>query len=279
MVCIQLPMETANKRISRYHQLPTTTTCVRCCLLLRCCRTQKQALLHNDLHAGNLLVTPDSLHLIDWEFATYGPPAFDLGSLFANLLLARSCLVASTAAAPGAACKQQQQPEVAALQQQREWLLQVVQQVWEGVCRPAPGDGPSVLQVMLADGCDSAGSSSASSSASSGSAMAASSSGASRTATTGGSSQCCVDGGWAAQQVQHVERQMLADTLGFAGMCMVRQVVGMHHYQGFAAIVEVGARVEVERRCLQLGTQLLVGRQGFVAIPSVLQCVRLCDGL
>jgi 5-methylthioribose kinase len=33
------------------------------------------------MFAGNLLVAPGSLYLIDWEFATTGPLAFDLGCL------------------------------------------------------------------------------------------------------------------------------------------------------------------------------------------------------
>eukprot|EP00879_Flechtneria_rotunda_P033282 GHRR01036846.1.p1 GENE.GHRR01036846.1~~GHRR01036846.1.p1 ORF type:complete len:258 (+),score=114.58 GHRR01036846.1:214-987(+) len=56
--------------------------------LLKLYRTQKEALIHNDLHAGNLLVAGDSLYLIDWEFATYGPIAFDIGCLLGNLALA-----------------------------------------------------------------------------------------------------------------------------------------------------------------------------------------------
>jgi hypothetical protein len=48
----------------------------------------KEVLLHNDLHSGNLLVAPGSLYLIDWEFATMGPAAFDLGFLMGTLIQA-----------------------------------------------------------------------------------------------------------------------------------------------------------------------------------------------
>ena len=47
-----------------------------------------QALLHGDLHTGSVLVTPNTTHVIDAEFATYGPMAFDVGKFMANLLLA-----------------------------------------------------------------------------------------------------------------------------------------------------------------------------------------------
>lgn len=87
-----------------------------------------------------------------------------------------------------------------------------------------------------------------------------------------------MEGAWTAQQLQQSERQLLADSVGFAGMCMVRQVVGMHHYQGFGTIPDREARVEVERRCMQLGMELLVGRQQFEGVPSMLQCARRHDG-
>lgn len=47
-----------------------------------------QALLHGDLHTGSLLVTQQTTHVIDAEFATMGPLAFDVGKFMGNLLLA-----------------------------------------------------------------------------------------------------------------------------------------------------------------------------------------------
>jgi 5-methylthioribose kinase len=192
--------------------------------LLRRCRCQKQCLIHNDLHAGNLLATPASLHLVDWEFATHGPPAFDLGSLLATLLLARACQLA---AAPGGA----------AAAEQGGWLLGAVAGVWEGVCRPAAG--PSLLDVALAGGAS-----------------------------------CSSAGGAAEQSMQQAERQLLADSLGFAGMCILRQVVGMHSYEGFAALPGRASRAACELRCLELGTRLLAGRRGFAGMGEVVECVR-----
>ncbi|KAL6756621.1 kinase-like domain-containing protein [Haematococcus lacustris] len=58
--------------------------------------SHKQCLIHNDLHTGNLLLSPrdcaPALVCIDWEFATYGPIAFDLGCLVGVLLLAHLVL-------------------------------------------------------------------------------------------------------------------------------------------------------------------------------------------
>ena len=47
-----------------------------------------QALLHGDLHTGSLLVTPEATHVIDAEFAFYGPIAFDVGKFIGNLFIA-----------------------------------------------------------------------------------------------------------------------------------------------------------------------------------------------
>lgn len=49
--------------------------------------TKAQALLHGDLHTGSIFVTEHSTKVIDPEFAYYGPIGFDIGAVFANLLL------------------------------------------------------------------------------------------------------------------------------------------------------------------------------------------------
>ncbi|CAG7650968.1 Methylthioribose kinase [Paenibacillus solanacearum] len=49
--------------------------------------THAQALLHGDLHTGSIFIKPDSTKVIDPEFAYYGPMGFDIGAIFANLLL------------------------------------------------------------------------------------------------------------------------------------------------------------------------------------------------
>jgi 5-methylthioribose kinase len=49
--------------------------------------TKAQALLHGDLHTDNIFIKPDSMKVIDHEFAYYGPMGFDIGTVIANLLL------------------------------------------------------------------------------------------------------------------------------------------------------------------------------------------------
>ncbi|CAN5817319.1 S-methyl-5-thioribose kinase [soil metagenome] len=49
--------------------------------------TQAQALLHCDLHTGSIMVAGGETKVIDPEFAFYGPQGYDVGTLFANLVL------------------------------------------------------------------------------------------------------------------------------------------------------------------------------------------------
>lgn len=46
-----------------------------------------QALLHGDLHTGSIFVNKDFTKVIDPEFAFYGPMAYDIGALIANLVM------------------------------------------------------------------------------------------------------------------------------------------------------------------------------------------------
>lgn len=46
-----------------------------------------QALLHGDLHTGSIFVNQDFTKVIDPEFAFYGPMAYDIGALLANLIM------------------------------------------------------------------------------------------------------------------------------------------------------------------------------------------------
>lgn len=49
--------------------------------------TDRQALIHGDLHTGSIMVTPQDTRVIDGEFACYGPMGFDLGLLVGHLVL------------------------------------------------------------------------------------------------------------------------------------------------------------------------------------------------
>ena len=49
--------------------------------------TKPQALLHGDLHCGNLLVSHEEIKVIGAEFGCYGPIGFDSGTLIASLIV------------------------------------------------------------------------------------------------------------------------------------------------------------------------------------------------
>ena len=74
--------------------------------------SQRQALLHGDLHTGSVMVTTSATFAIDSEFAFYGPMAFDIGKVIGEFLLTYFALDGhSTPTNP-------RQP-------QQDWLLQV----------------------------------------------------------------------------------------------------------------------------------------------------------
>ncbi|MFN8563933.1 MAG: S-methyl-5-thioribose kinase [Anaerolineae bacterium] len=64
--------------------------------------TRGQALIHSDLHTGSIMVNEAETRVIDPEFAFYGPMGFDIGALFANLVLNAMSHYAHTPDASGA---------------------------------------------------------------------------------------------------------------------------------------------------------------------------------
>ena len=84
-----------------------------------------QALLHGDLHTGSLMCTQDTTYMIDAEFAFYGPIAFDVQKMIANLLIAYCASFGLESA---------DQPR----DQQRAWMLEVLNLLWDASCEDRP---------------------------------------------------------------------------------------------------------------------------------------------
>jgi 5-methylthioribose kinase len=84
--------------------------------------TNAQAMLHGDLHTGSLMVsgsqTGNTLKVIDPEFAFYGPVAYDVGTLFANLVLAAAAQVHHT-------------PDEKARREYQGYLLTHIPTIWQ----------------------------------------------------------------------------------------------------------------------------------------------------
>ncbi len=79
--------------------------------------SQAQALLHGDLHTGSVMVTESTCHVIDPEFAFYGPMGFDLGAFISNLFLA---FFASEG----------HEKEEGTREEHRQWLLSCIRDTW-----------------------------------------------------------------------------------------------------------------------------------------------------
>jgi 5-methylthioribose kinase len=81
--------------------------------MLRCkwlYMTRAEALLHGDLHTGSIMVTDNDTRIIDPEFGFYGPMAYDIGCLLANLYIAATV---------------QEQAD------KKHWLLTVMVETWQ----------------------------------------------------------------------------------------------------------------------------------------------------
>ncbi len=81
-----------------------------------------EALIHGDLHTGSIMVTETETRVIDPEFAFYGPMAFDIGAVLANLIMAYLASAGHERVAG----------ERLAFE---SWLLQTVEQVWNEFAR------------------------------------------------------------------------------------------------------------------------------------------------
>jgi 5-methylthioribose kinase len=84
--------------------------------------THAQALLHGDLHTGSIFIKEDSTKVIDPEFAYYGPMGFDIGAVFANLLL-------------NFAGQEGWSKDEASRSDYRNYLLGTIKDVWTGFDR------------------------------------------------------------------------------------------------------------------------------------------------
>jgi 5-methylthioribose kinase len=76
-----------------------------------------QALIHGDLHTGSIMVNEAETKVIDPEFGFFGPMAFDIGAVLANLALS---YVSQRYHAPDPQVRQEYQ----------KWLLQTIEAVW-----------------------------------------------------------------------------------------------------------------------------------------------------
>jgi 5-methylthioribose kinase len=84
--------------------------------------TAGQALIHSDLHTGSIMANADETKVIDPEFAFFGPMGFDVGALFANLVLNYGSHYAHT-------------PDPAARGAFQAYLLELMADIWAQFAR------------------------------------------------------------------------------------------------------------------------------------------------
>lgn len=80
--------------------------------------THAQALLHNDLHSGSVLLTETDTRVIDPEFAFVGPIGHDVGSYLGNLVISY-------------AAQKHHAPDPPSRANYRAWLLELIRDTWQ----------------------------------------------------------------------------------------------------------------------------------------------------
>ena len=78
---------------------------------------RSETLCHGDLHAGSIMVTDQSVRVIDPEFSFYGPFGFDLGMLVGNYLMSYQAMRAHI-------------EDEAACTSYQDWILNVTRETW-----------------------------------------------------------------------------------------------------------------------------------------------------
>ena len=70
--------------------------------------------------------------------------------------------------------------------------------------------------------------------------------------------------------------QLLSDTLGFAGMKMLRRIVGIAHVEDLESISDADVRAQCERRGLAIAKTFIKSSSSFESIDKVIQLARDC---
>lgn len=79
--------------------------------------THAQALIHNDLHTGSIMLNEEETKVVDPEFAFFGPMAHDIGTYFANLALSY-------------AAQEYHAKDPAVRADYRAWLAELIVRTW-----------------------------------------------------------------------------------------------------------------------------------------------------
>jgi 5-methylthioribose kinase len=206
--------------------------------------TSTEALLHGDLHTGSILVTADDTRVIDQEFAVHGPMGFDIGSLFAHLLLAYFALDGHETVDGF----DQDRAET------RRSLLSLIKDVWRGfMIRFAAlweeaGIGDAYPPALFGEG----------------------------TARKETSDQTHADqaGALIREERERYLAAVFTDTIGFCGAEIIRRVIGMAHVGELQTIGDDDERAACELRCLRLAHGLLTRTGDYPTVRALTAAAR-----
>ncbi|MBE2276152.1 MAG: S-methyl-5-thioribose kinase [Rhodobacteraceae bacterium] len=190
--------------------------------------SRAETMLHGDLHTGSVMVTETEIRMIDPEFATYGPIGFDVGMLIANFLMAHLSQPGHEVA-PGDR------------EAQQEWLLFVVEAVWDRFEAEFSRLWRTERRGMLYQ------------------------------------ARLYEDQGHglaAEQALADLLGQIWRDMLGFCGIEMHRRILGLAHNADFERIADTGRRAACEARALAMGRQLMLGAGSLPGIGTVAAMAR-----
>ena len=205
--------------------------------------TVTQCLIHGDLHSGSVMACEGSTYIIDPEFAFYGPMGFDIGAIIANILLS----FFSQAAATNAEEEEEEEEEEGEEKKSpfSTWLLHQMVfmyeqfelqflELWDSDIAQGNGNGDGngngngkhigelcYADVFVYPTTD-------------------------KDTTANSLTQ------------KRFMKQLWYDTLGFAGMKIIRRILGIAHVEDIEGILDVDVKAACERRALMLAKNMLL---------------------
>jgi 5-methylthioribose kinase len=92
--------------------------------------------------------------------------------------------------------------------------------------------------------------------------------------TLGGDSPSEFDGALVDQAQTNFLNELLSETLGFAGMKMLRRVIGIAHVEDLECIDDVNVKVLCERHALVIAKVFIKSSSSFASIDDAIQLAR-----
>ena len=179
-----------------------------------------EALIHGDLHTGSVMVSDSSTFVIDPEFAFYGPMGFDVGAILSNLLLSYF--------------SQGQHGSSAVVYS--EWILQLIESLYSQFCEKFKSKWSAARNTTSGGG---------------GGGDEELSRGEIYRSSVYGKSEI------EASQAAFIA-QLWQDSIGFAGVKMIRRIVGIAHVADMEDIADAEVRAICEVKALRMAKRLVL---------------------